>query len=179
MKKIIISSIGIAVLIASIIIVLNSEPHGRIHTSYVPLTVEQLANSSDVIVIGRVEGIDSTTQHKTDKVSYPITHFIVDIERVIDSNYNSSKIKVSVIGNEKYISNEYEELLNETKSKGRVLLFLDHADESSNIYGDTYLYLGYQGKFSIDDNNIAHNIEHGDIQLDELVSIIKKARNRL
>ncbi len=179
MRKLLIITIGLLITIPLLTMLLTDTfSGGRIHTSYIPLTVEQLANSSDVIVIGTVEGIDSSKQYTTSKTSYPITYFIVDIDSVIAGNYNADKIKVAVIGNEKYGSNEYDELLNESLSKNKVLLFLDYAAGSKDIYGDTYLYQGFQGKFSIDENSIAHNPEYEDIPLDRLIAIIKEARNR-
>lgn len=148
---------------------------GSIHTSYIPLTIEDLAKS-DLIIIGRVEGIYSSIFHEGYKTRYPITYFNVNIDKIVAGNYSSNKVKVAVMGNEKYTSSEYDELLNET-SKGKVLLFLNHAGNSSDIYGDAYLYRGYQGKFSIDENNIAHNPKYGDIPLDKLIAMIEEARN--
>lgn len=156
-------------------IVQNSDSVRVVHEGVIEADVNKLSKESDVIVIGTVTGTAPKGDIKLvqGEVVIPLTSVTVSIEKELTGNYQGNDIQVTIVGDSKnYVVFEEAEL----KIGEKVLLFLAHTD-TSTIYGDAYVPKGgFQAKFSIDENGIAHNPKHGDIPLAELESKIVVAR---
>ena len=144
--------------------------------SEIPITLEEMARTSEVIVIGKVGSTVGTEHYDDGKVRKATSSMYIDVEQELTGNYKDKRIMIKTYGDGKTIINNSVQL----HDGERVLLFLSYSDSDWDGE-DGYIVCCVSQKFSIDDNNnTAYNPRFGSYKLDELISIIKDARaNRI
>ncbi len=172
-KSIIVAGVGIAVGVSLILSFVTGtgifEKKTYIIFDEVPITLEEKARISEVIVIGK---ITRTEYYDDGKIRKPTNSMYIDIEE-LTGNYKDSRIMVDMYGDGNTIINKSVQL----KEGERILLFLSDGDWGVE---DSYTICCTSQKFSIDDNDIAYNPLFGSYRLDELIGIIEEARaNRI
>jgi hypothetical protein len=173
-------SIGIAVgayLILSLFTATGIfESKTYINFSEIPITLEEMARTSEVIVIGKVGSTVGTEHYDDGKIRKATSSMYIDVEQELTGNYKDKRIMIKTYGDGKTIINNSVQL----HDGERVLLFLSYSDSDWDGE-DGYIVCCVSQKFSIDDNNnTAYNPRFGSYKLDELISIIKDARaNRI
>lgn len=174
--KTIIASIGIAVGVYLILSFITStgifEPGPRYaYFSEIPITLEEMARTSEVIVLGRISNTLGVEHFDDGKIKKATATMYVDIEKELTGNYKDKRIMIKTFGDGKNMINKSVQL-NEGE---RVLLFLRYSD--SDWDGENgYMVSTTSQKFSIDSSDIAYNPKFGSYKLDELIGIIEKAR---
>lgn len=175
-KPIIISAV-IAVVIALSVVALykyDTTATTGIHTALVPYDLNQLSEQSDVIILGTVKNIEQPITNQTEKITRTFTKVNLEIEQELTGNYQNNEIQVTLLGDGKQSVDGQPSLT----SGERVVLFLSHTTKDT-VFGDTYVPLGgFQAKFYIDTNRIAHNEKHGDVPEQTLIDQIHEARSR-
>lgn len=173
-------SIGIAVVAYLILSFFTTtsifESKTYIDFSEIPITLEEIARTSEVIVIGKVGSTVGTEHYDDGKVRKATSSMYIDVEQELTGNYKDKRIMIKTYGDGKTIINNSVQL----HDGERVLLFLSYSDSDWDGE-DGYIVCCVSQKFSIDDNNnTAYNPRFGSYKLDELISIIKDARaNRI
>jgi len=144
--------------------------------SEIPITLEEIARTSEVIVIGKVGSTVGTEHYDDGKIRKATSSMYIDVEQELTGNYKDKRIMIKTYGDGKTIINNSVQL----HDGERVLLFLSYSDSDWDGE-DGYIVCCVSQKFSIDDNNnTAYNQRFGSYKLDELISIIKDARaNRI
>ncbi len=143
--------------------------------SEIPITLEEMARISEVIVVGKVGNTIGTYYYDDGKIMKATANMYIDIEQELTGNYKDKKIMIKAYGDGKTIINNAVQL----HDGERVLLFLSYTDSDWDGE-DGYTVCCASQKFSIDDNDIAYNARFGSYKLDELISIIENARaNRI
>jgi hypothetical protein len=144
--------------------------------SEIPITLEEMARTSEVIVIGKVGSTVGTEHYDDGKVRKATSSMYIDVEQELTGNYKDKRIMIKTYGDGKTIISNSVQL----HDGERVLLFLSYSDSDWDGE-DGYIVCCVSQKFSIDDNNnTAYNPRFGSYKLDELISIIKDARaNRI
>jgi len=179
-KSIIVTGVGIAVgayLILSFFIGAGIfEKETYILFSEVPTTIDEMARTSEVIVIGKVGNMIGAEYYYDGKKRKATSSMYIDIEQELTGNYKDKRIMIKTYGDGKSVINTAVQL----KEGERVLLFLSYSDSDWDGE-DGYIVCCTSQKFSIDDNNnMAYNPRFGSYKLDELISIIEDARaNRI
>ncbi len=174
--KTIVAGIGIAVgvyLILSFITSTGIFERGPAYVTFseIPITLEEMARTSDVIVLGKVGSTLGVEHFDNGKIKKATATMYVDIEKELTGNYKDKRITIKTFGDGKTLINQSVQL----KEGERVLLFLRYSDSDWDGE-DGYVVSVTSQKFSIDSNDIAYNPHFGSYKLDELISIIEKAR---
>lgn len=142
--------------------------------TYFPMDIDKLAKQSDIIVIGTVGDVISSSVNRTDKIAHLITRVNVNVEQIVAGTFSDKEIPVSLLGDGKTIIYEDEVKLEKGE---RVLLFLTHTG-TDTVYGDAYVPIGgSQAKFSIGSDDVARNPIHGEFPVQELIDRIVAARS--
>lgn len=168
-KKIIFAVIPILTALSVVGMLTVVDDQKTVHMALIDLDVQDLAEQSDVIVVGIVESAGEPVVKRTEVFDHVFTTYNVKVIRELTGNYVEKTIPVTVLGDERiYISENGANL----KVGEKVLLFLTHTDENT-VFGDAYAPIGgYQSKFLIDGQNFAENKKHGKILLNDLISEI-------
>ncbi|MEM4175460.1 MAG: hypothetical protein QXT56_04395 [Candidatus Nitrosocaldus sp.] len=142
----------------------------------IDMSIEEIARWADIIVIGTVGDRVGVKSHDDGKIYRVVGELALNIEQELTGNYNDKVIVLKTVGDGEKVIN-----MNVSLKKGeRVLLFLNYVTTDHPWKGEEgYLVCCTQQKFSIDENNIAYNPKYGSYKLDELIEIIKKAREGL
>ncbi len=178
-KSIIVAGVGIVVGAYLILSFFTGtgifEMKSYIFFSEIPITLEDRARISEMIVIGKVGKTTGAEYYDDGKIRKATSSMYIDIEQELTGNYKDKRILVKAYGDGKTIINNAVQL----KEGERVLLFLSYTDSDWDG-ADGYIVCCTSQKFSIDDNDIAYNPYFGSYKLDELISIIEEARaNRI
>ncbi len=172
--KTIIASIGIAVGVYLSFITSTGifEPGPRYaYFSEIPITLEEMARTSEVIVLGRISSTLGVEHFDDGNIKKATATMYVDIEKELTGNYKDKRIMIKTFGDGKNMINKSVQL-NEGE---RVLLLLRYSDSDWDGE-DGYMVSTTSQKFSIDSSDIAYNPNFGSYKLDELIGIIEKAR---
>jgi len=178
-KSIIVAGVGIAVGAYLILSFFTGtgifEMKTHILFSEIPITLEDRARISEMIVIGKVGKTTGAEYYDDGKKRKATSSIYIDIEQELTGNYKDKRILVKTYGDGKTIINHAVQL-----AEGeRVLLFLSYSDSDWDG-ADGYIVCCTSQKFSVDDNDIAYNPYFGSYKLDELINIIQEARaNRI
>lgn len=171
-SRIILSAILAIAAIGSILVLYQQESTTGVHVGYASVNMKELAKQSDVIVIGNIVKLESTTSQQTDKLARVFTHYTVNIEQELTGNYKGDQITITVLGDDTVPSSE--RIISENQ---KVVLFLTHTDEST-VFGDAYVPIGGpQGVFTIDNENTAKSQQHGDFAVSDLIQKVQKDRS--
>jgi len=178
-KSIIVAGVGIAVGAYLILSFFTGtgifETKTYILFSEIPTTIDEMARTSEVIVIGKVGNMIEAEYYDDGKKRKATSSMYIDIEQELTGNYKDKRIMIKTYGDGKSVINTAVQL----KEGERVLLFLSYSDSDWDG-ADGYVVCCTSQKFSINHNDIAYNPVFGEYKLDELINIIQEARaNRI
>jgi len=173
-----IALISIATILVALSIFAMAQPT-QVNTSYtlVPMTVKELAQSTDNILIGKVTRIQPSIVENTGGTSRVWTDVVVEVEKYLKVAPTERYVTLRLAGGRMA---QVEEIVSEsvTLNEGeRVLLFIKK--ELNTIWGDNYFVHGMiQGKYLLKNGYALNQDSSRNTMEEDLVTEIIMALNK-
>jgi hypothetical protein len=172
-RTILLISLPIIIIAISLSIYINQRV--LVNELYPELTLEELVEKSDIIVIGKVTNIKEPIlvySNNDKRLPLLVTDIVISIDRVLTNNYNGREITIRTLGDNRDSIDSFVEDEIQFKEGEDVLLFINSDARDIILKDRYYISGGEQGVFKIRDN-MAYNMKYKDgIAVEELVNKI-------